>query len=98
MFNWTPTLILIAISIPGVFVVLPRTMRTLQPTIEKNLKPGQAMPPRAALVIAGSFQALLLIAVACQHRQFGWLPRSGWSPHSLQLSQKEPGRARDSHS
>ncbi|MCO5184950.1 MAG: CPBP family intramembrane metalloprotease [Anaerolineae bacterium] len=64
MFNWLLCILLIAISIPGTLVVLPRTMRSLQPTIEKNLKPGQPMPSARALLLISLLQAVALVAIA----------------------------------
>ena len=64
MTNWLLCLLLIAISIPGTLVVLPRTMRALQPTIEKNLKPGQSMPSPRVLLLVSLLQAVVLVAIA----------------------------------
>lgn len=63
MINWTLAILLIVVSIPGTLVVLPRTMRSLQPTIEKNLKPGQKMPPARTLLLISLLQAIVLVAI-----------------------------------
>jgi hypothetical protein len=64
MFNWPLCLLLIAVSIPGMLVVLPRTLESLRPTIKKNLKPGQPMPSPRSLLIMSLLQAFVLVAIA----------------------------------
>lgn len=64
MFNVSLFLLLVLISVPGILVVLPRTMRLLRPTIAANLKPGQSMPSQRQLVLISVAQSTVLIAVA----------------------------------
>jgi hypothetical protein len=64
MFNLTLFLLLTLISIPGILSILSGSLDATEQLVEDNLKPGQAMPSRATLLIVSFLQSLVLLAIA----------------------------------
>lgn len=64
MFNWRLFMILIVICLPGIVLVVPRSLAAVQGLLEKNLKPGQSVPPFPMLVFLAGLQATVLVSLA----------------------------------
>ena len=64
MFNWAIFGLLMAISLPGLVISAPRLIKTLQSTIQANLRPGQKTPSQSILVGLSILQNLIIVAIA----------------------------------
>jgi hypothetical protein len=62
MFNWNLFLILVGISLPGMVIVIPGTLKSIENIIEKNH--GGDVPNRLVLYILSTVQTLVLISVS----------------------------------
>ena len=62
-FNWSLFLILVLITVPGILVSLPRLLDQLEKVMATKLDETQKRPSRATILVAGSFQYLLLAAI-----------------------------------
>ncbi len=63
MFNFTLFGLLIALSLPGIILVVPRLIQRQMAFIQANVKPGQTVPSQKVIVLVGIIQNLIIIAI-----------------------------------
>ncbi|NBC30942.1 MAG: CPBP family intramembrane metalloprotease [Spirochaetes bacterium] len=62
MFNWTLALILFAVSLPGIAITVPRSLKQISATIANRLPEGKTLPPMPTLILLQTVQSLVLVA------------------------------------
>ena len=64
MFNWSLFICLVLICIPGILVITPSTVKTIERVARAQMPTGQEMPNRIVVVLASALQTLVLMAIA----------------------------------
>jgi hypothetical protein len=64
MFDWKLFLVLVLVCVPGVLVVLPGLLSTVEATARKRMPEGKELPSRQAMLAGMGGQSLVIIALA----------------------------------
>jgi hypothetical protein len=62
MFNWTLALVLFAVSLPGIAITVPRSLKQMSTTVATRLPEGKTMPPMPVLILLQTVQSAILVA------------------------------------
>ena len=63
MFNWNLFLLLVAVTIPGICIVIPSSLRTIKERFTDSVPTDKPMPPMGVMILASSVQSLVLISI-----------------------------------
>lgn len=63
MFNGYLFLLLIIVSIPGIVIVVPSSLRTIRDRFADDIPTDKPMPPMSVMVLVSSLQSLVLISI-----------------------------------
>ncbi len=64
MFNWSLFICLVLLCIPGILVITPSTIKTIERVARAQMPDGQELPNRIVVVLASALQTLVLMAIA----------------------------------
>jgi hypothetical protein len=64
MFNWSLFICLTLVCIPGILVITPSTIKTVERVARERMPADQDMPSRTVVVLASALQSLVLMAIA----------------------------------
>ena len=76
MFDFTLALLLFTVSIPGIVIVVPRSLKQLSGTIESKLPEGKKLPPMPVITLIQILQSVILVAASVALGVF-FAPRVG---------------------
>lgn len=63
MFNWSLFICLVLLCIPGILVITPSTIKTIERVAREQMPAGQELPNRMIVVLASALQTLVLMAI-----------------------------------